>query len=249
MAKGYLSPTAINTYLRCPRKYFLKYIKRLKDKPNIYLYRGMAVHKAIARFHKLDLRAFKSHEDMQTSILGIFRENWERMAPQIESLGLPKDQVDRFFLESQDMLRDWVVRYTGSPICGLEGPQTEVKLFSKTHGVMGIVDAIHGYDDKVSLVDYKTSARDDITSDIKVQMAIYALLYEDNHLVRPEVVAIDFLKTGCERRFKVTENLIKYGRDLCRDIHRRTSSSEEGDYPCQCGGWCDKDFATQNGGH
>ena len=28
--KRWLSPTAINTYLRCPRKFFLRYIKKLK---------------------------------------------------------------------------------------------------------------------------------------------------------------------------------------------------------------------------
>ena len=249
MANRFLSPTAINTYMRCPRKYYLKYIKRLKDKPNIYLYRGSAVHKTIARFHKLDLTGFKSHKDMQVSLVGIFKENWERLAPQINGLNLPEDRVDQFFQESQEMLRGWVVRYTGSPIAGLKSPKAEVKLFSKTHGVMGIIDAIHGYDDKISLVDYKTSASDEITQDIKVQLGIYALLYEDNYLVRPDIVAVDFLKTGKEKRFAVTESLINYAKDLCWEMREMTSSNKEEDYPCQCGGWCDRDFNIQDGGH
>ena len=249
MAPKFLSPTSINTYLRCPRKYYLKYILRLKDKPNIYLYRGLAVHKALARFHSLELTAFKSQEDMQTSLVGIFKENWRRQLPLIEALGLPEETVNRFYEESKTMLRNWVKRYTASPIAGLESPKTEVKLFSRVHGVMGIIDAIHCFDGKVSLVDYKTSARDDITPDIEVQMAIYALLYEDRFNVRPDIVAVDFLKTGTEKRFPVTESLIEKAKQLCWEIRAMTSSDREEDYPCTCGGWCAKDFMSQNGGH
>jgi CRISPR/Cas system-associated exonuclease Cas4 (RecB family) len=50
MPKKYQSPTSINTYLRCPRKYYLRYIKGLKSKPSIHLIRGKAVHETIAQF-------------------------------------------------------------------------------------------------------------------------------------------------------------------------------------------------------
>ena len=40
MARKYHSPSSINTYLRCPRKYFYRYIRKLKDKPSIHLIRG-----------------------------------------------------------------------------------------------------------------------------------------------------------------------------------------------------------------
>jgi len=248
MTQRFLSPTAINSYLRCPRKYYLKYIKRHKDKPNIHLFRGSAVHKALADFHNLHLASLKDIEDMRSSLLQIFAEEWERLAPQIDLLGLPKDRVDRFYSESLDMLRDWVARHAGSPSFGSESVRAELKLFSRTHGVMGIIDAVYGHRDQIALVDYKTSARDDITPDIKVQMALYALLFEDSHSVRPHMVIIDFLKTGRERRFRVSDGLIRYAKTLCTDMHQKTSSPDENDYPCTCGGWCEKDFASQNGG-
>ncbi len=249
MPPKYLSPTALNTYLRCPRKYFLKYILRLKEKPNIYLYRGLAVHQALARFHSLELTAFKSHSDMQAALVGIFKENWRRQAGAIAALGLPPGKVDRFYEESQTMLRAWIPRYTASPISGLASPRTEVKLFSRQHGVMGVIDAVHLVDGQVALVDYKTSARDEITPEIEVQMAVYALLYEDCFNVRPDIVAIDFLKTGTEKRFPVTENLIEKAKRLCWETRALTSSDKEEDYPCTCGGWCARDFVNQDGGH
>lgn len=47
-----LSPTAINTYLSCPRKYYLRYIKKRRTKPSIHLIRGSLVHKTIHAFHE-----------------------------------------------------------------------------------------------------------------------------------------------------------------------------------------------------
>ena len=40
-----LSPTSINTYLNCPRKFYLRYIQRLKSRPTIHLIRGQIVHR------------------------------------------------------------------------------------------------------------------------------------------------------------------------------------------------------------
>ena len=47
-----LSPTAINTYLSCPRKFYLRYIKKLRTRPSIHLIRGQIVHQTLHQFHK-----------------------------------------------------------------------------------------------------------------------------------------------------------------------------------------------------
>ena len=248
MNRRLLSPTAINTYLHCPRKYYLKYIKRLRDRPSIHLLRGLTVHQAIARFHRLDMTAFPSMEDMQVMLVGFFNEYWQSRQAGLDRLGLPEAVIKRFYIESKDMLRGWIARYLDSPITGLDSPKTEVKIISKTHGVMGVIDAIHDYDGRIALVDYKTSFKDDITPAIKVQLAIYALLYFERYRVRPDIVAVDFLKTQTQRRFRATERLIQYAKDLCSDMYKKTASTREADYPCTCGGWCRKDFITQNGG-
>ena len=38
-------------YLSCPRKFYLRYIKRLRTRPSIYLIRGLIVHKTLHEFN------------------------------------------------------------------------------------------------------------------------------------------------------------------------------------------------------
>jgi len=245
MPKKFQSPTSINTYLRCPRKYYLRYIKRLKSGPSIHLIRGKAVHETIAQFSQMNFNRSADPETMNNSLLDLFEKNWHKQKNEIQKLGLDCKTIDEFYSESQAMLLGWLKRYSQE---GYRRPKTEIKLFSKTHGVMGIVDAVFTDNERILLLDYKTSKKNDITEDIKVQLAIYALLYREKFGRMPDIVAIDFLKHQVERRFRASEKLIQYAAQICSDIHKKTISNTEKDYPCQCSGWCDKEFIMENGG-
>jgi len=234
-------------YRRCPRKYYLRYLLRLKQKPGIYLIRGTAVHESIARFHKLGIKEFNNPDRLKGVLLRLFDDTWLQYDEGLKQLGLKEATLNEFYRESCKMLSGWLRRYAAQEFSGK--PMAEVKLFSRKYYVMGIVDAIQRQKGKAMLTDYKTSKSDEITPDIKVQMAIYALLYKENFNAMPDIVAVDFLKTRRERRFRVTPRFIQYALDLIRDIHRKTFSTQEKDYPCRCGGWCEKDFILENGGH
>jgi len=242
MERKILSPTSINTYLRCPRKYYLKYIKGLKEKPSIYLIRGKTVHDTIVRFHKMDSKNLPDFGKMRADILSIFNETWMEQEEGIRKLRLPEGMLNEFYQESEEMLTGWLKSRIKAVKEGQSKPETEVKLFSDIHRVMGIIDAIHCNNGKVSLTDYKTSKKDTLTQDIKVQMAIYALLYHDNYGLLPDKIIIHFLKHKAEVPFKVDNKFTDYAIELCKEIHKKTSSNNEQDYPCQCGGWCEKDF-------
>jgi CRISPR/Cas system-associated exonuclease Cas4 (RecB family) len=245
MPKKFQSPTSINTYLRCPRKYYLRYIKGLKSKPSIHLIRGKAVHETIAQFSQMNFDRSADQQTLDNSILGLFEKNWLTQNGDIQKLGLDRKTINEFYSDSQAMLTGWLKRYFQ---VGYKRPKTETKLFSKTHGVMGIIDAIFTDNGRILLIDYKTGKKNEITADIKVQLAIYALLYKEKFGRMPDIVAIDFLKHQEERRFRASEKLIQYAAQLCLDTHKKTISNNEKDYPCQCGGWCDKEFMMDNGG-
>ena len=100
MPQRTLSPTSINTYLRCPRKFYLKYIKRQKERPNIHLFRGKAVHKTIARFSQIRIRGPPDLKEMKAHLDGIFSYEWKQLEPEMKTLGLPKETLDEFFKES-----------------------------------------------------------------------------------------------------------------------------------------------------
>jgi CRISPR/Cas system-associated exonuclease Cas4 (RecB family) len=242
MERKILSPTSINTYLRCPRKYYLKYIKGLKEKPSIYLIRGKAVHDTLAQFNKRDIITPTDLEELKIEILSLFNHYWLKQEGEIQTVRLSQETLNEYYHESAEMLIGWLKRQIKAVMSGQIKPETEVKLISETHRVMGIIDAIHNNNGKASLTDYKTSKKDTLTQDIKVQMAIYALIYRDTYGVLPDTIIIDFLKYQTPITFKVTEEFPQYAIKLCKEIHEKTSSQNKEDYHCQCGGWCQKDF-------
>lgn len=243
MSQNVLSPTSINTYLRCPRKYYLKYIEGLKEKSSIHLIRGKVVHESLARFHQTCRERLGTFEEMKIRLLSFFNQAWLEQEAELWSLNLPEEVIDEFYHESAEMLIGWLERNLQTLMNGQPRPETEVKLLSQRHRVMGIIDAIHKQNGKVSITDYKTGKKDDLTQEIKIQMAIYALLYKENYGTLPDSISIDFLKHQRTNSFKVTDEFTNYAIKICKEIHEKTSSTNEEDYPCTCGGWCERDFA------
>jgi RecB family exonuclease len=237
------SPTSINTYLRCPKRYYLKYILGLPEKPNIHMIRGKAVHNTIARFHRIAVKDPEDFEKTKHKLLDLFDHYWRRQEDGMRSLDITDETLNALYQESRKMLMGWLQRYSKVTRNGHGKPKTEIRLLSETHGVMGVIDAVCRKDGEVSLIDYKTSKTDDITRETKIQIAIYALLYKENFGVLPDTIVIDFLKPQREVRFKVTGEFFDFAERICREIHEKTASVNEEDYPCTCGGWCQGDFS------
>jgi len=248
LARRMQSATSINMYQRCPRKYYLRYTLRAKQKSSIHLIRGSVVHEAIAGFHMLKVARGCYPDKIKAALRHLFNDAWLRHDNELQQLGLGNATLKKYYQESWEMLLGWLKRYQRQGRRNSKKTSAEVKLFSKTYYVMGIIDAIENHNGITMITDYKTSKKDDITPDIKVQMAIYALLYREKFGAPPDIVAIDFLKTNRERRFRVTRRFIEYALELITDIHKKTVSTDEKDYPCTCGGWCEKDFILKNGG-
>ena len=103
----------------------------------------------------------------------------------------------------------------------------------------GFVDAIHNYDGMVSVIDYKTSRRDIISDDYKLQLAIYALLYHDKYGNKPDFVGIDFLNHK-PKYIKVDDDMLDVAKRECAGIQEKTISENIEDYPssgalfCEC---------------
>jgi CRISPR/Cas system-associated exonuclease Cas4 (RecB family) len=109
-------------------------------------------------------------------------------------------------------------------------PETEKHYSSKDHGVRGFIDAIHKIEDEIILMDYKTSKKPEISEGYKLQLAIYALLYEEKHGVLPDKVGINFLKFN-EQTLAVDMDLVNFAKKEVAFIHENTQSTEMVDYP------------------
>ena len=75
------------------------------------------------------------------------------------------------------------------------------------------------------------------------QAAIYGLLYQDRYGEVPEAVNIHFLiDPGDPLTIHIDEHLLDYGKLLIKSVRDKTQSVEEVDYPCTCGGFCERDL-------
>ncbi|MFZ4438059.1 MAG: RecB family exonuclease [Syntrophales bacterium] len=240
-----LSPTAINTYLSCPRKYYLRYIRKLRTKPSIHLIRGSLIHKTIQAFHKECAQGSPglSETEISENLLKMFNRFWLESKNELGALGLPQDELKEYHDDSEQMLlnyADWFTRQDTPPLVNY----SEVKIFSDCLQLMGIIDAIRISGNEVTLIDYKTSKNPTVTDEIMRQAVLYALLYQDRYKRAPNVVCIHFLKNrGDPIAIHIDELFLEYAEILLESVRENTRTNDERSYSCTCGGNCERDFS------
>jgi len=232
------SPSSINTYLQCPRKYFYSYIAEVPRKKNIYLIRGNIVHSVLEEFYDINIESISQDNfemELKSIILDLLKQNWIKKKREIFSLGLRKEEIGFYFNESQNMLLQWledfIDKLDGADLVGSFKsliPRREEYFISEKHNVRGFIDAVHE-GKEINIVDYKTSSRDYINDEIKLQMGIYALLYKEKHRKKPDKAIVNFLKFG-EREIEISDNLLEQAIEECRKIQESTKSKDINDY-------------------
>jgi len=238
-----LSPSAINTYISCPRKWYLRYIERRRTKPSIHLVRGLAVHKTLQHFHANYPRGppQRTLKEVQDTLLTLFNREWEKAETRLNALNMPGQEIDFFRRDSELMLLNFSHWFFAND---LPLPDAcEQKIWSHNLRAMGIVDAVIKKDDAVILVDYKTSKYAHLTDDIQRQAALYALLYQDKYQKIPDAVWIHFLKFPEDPlAIPIDDAMLEYAKISLETVREKTRSLNESDYPCTCGGYCERDF-------
>ncbi len=229
--------------------------------PSIHLIRGSVAHLVLEHLFTLKpsgIAATYKH-DLQIIVLELLKNYWNKALPQLESLGLTPQEFNYYFVETQQMLLNWLKQFINRieqlmQTAGLSfseaftalRPITEIEYTSSTHGVHGFIDAIEEYQGTVRLMDYKTSSRPHITDAYRLQLAIYALLYEEKHGKRPQHVGIYFLK-DTEQLLPVNDDLLLHAKVKIEEIHAATDGANRiEDYPMKpsplckwSGGQCD----------
>src|SRR3989338_7328965 len=170
MGKRVQSPSSINVYKQCPRKYYYQYILKLDTLPSIHTLRGNIAHSVLENFFDADLSMLNIknfREPLQKRIQQLLIKHWnEKLVQKVKSFS------DLSFQEIFKKLT----------------PLRELEYQSHKYAVRGFIDAIEEMEDKRRLMDYKTSKRFHITEEYKLQLAIYALLYQEKHGVIPDQV-------------------------------------------------------------
>ena len=237
------SPSSINTYKQCPRKYYYQYIERLPTGTSIHLIRGGLVHKVLEDFYDIELDdpQTRNFRFLHLRALSLLRKYW-RQEEGFATLGMSDEQLQVFYDESVVMVQNWFDRLKRKMEARMQQgepfeaafrsltPKREEEYRSEEFMVRGYIDVIHEVDGNVIVMDYKTSKRDHISDEYRLQLAIYAMLYEERHGRRPDYVGIDFLKS-VEKVLEVDDDLVKHAQFEIEQIHASTESDEVGDYP------------------
>lgn len=117
-------------------------------------------------------------------------------------------------------------------------PAREQYFESGTFGVRGYIDAIEDVDGVVHIVDYKTSKSPHVSSEYRLQMAIYLLLYQEKHRCLPHKASFFFLKHHAVD-VPVEPALVAMAKKEVLEIHARTEFSHaKEEYPMQPGPLC-----------
>ncbi|MFH1456082.1 MAG: PD-(D/E)XK nuclease family protein [archaeon] len=238
------SPSSINTYRQCPRRYFFSYIMQLPSLPSIHLIRGNIVHSTLEDFFKIEPTTLSKEGfeiELNVILLESFNKHWMNKESKLNELDLTAEQLAFYKDESMRMLNNWFQGFMNKLNLRMEKlefvesfnyikPKTELQYQSTELGVRGFIDAIHEEKDFVTLIDYKTSKKDTLTDDYKLQLGIYALMYEEQHGVRPNRVGVNFLKYS-EKFCHVDDQLIEFAKYEIRKVHEGTQTKEIKDYP------------------
>ncbi len=245
------SPSSINTYKQCPRKYYYSYIKKLPTRPSIHLTRGTIVHETLEYFYERPIQPVTDdrYTQLQFHVLSLLKERWTEYEAEIASLGLTADEITFYKEETRLMLLNWLTHFWKKMQLDMAAgmsfeqafarhtPKRETEYASNEHRIRGFIDAIHESDGVVQIMDYKTSKHPVITPEYRLQLAIYAFLYKHNHGVVPHTVGIFFLKHG-EQLMEVNDELIDHARLEIAWVHERTQTNDLNEYPKKASPLC-----------
>jgi hypothetical protein len=267
----YTSPTQVLAYKHdsrfrwgCPRKYYYQYIAKFKQKPNIHLIAGSVVHDAIKDFLRQPFNINSClesdyYETMQKALIKCFNVRWFASEQKFDSLPDSVSDIKKKYIDCRRMVRNWFENHYGKVLsiydrCGnmdfaveKAKPRSELTVVSARNKLLVRIDALED-GKKVVITDFKTSKKKLMTPEIELQLALCALAYYDNTDIKPDVVRADFLayEDGIEE-MEVTDELLEMARQSLREHEANTQSEEMKDYPCLCGGRCQKDFIISDG--
>jgi len=195
--KEIINVTEITDYLYCPRKIFLKRIKKIKEPPTKAMILGFLKHKVFDIFNKNESIIVSSIKEnlSKEQILVLYNNYLKAIIREIsrsyESL-LKSFKIETLTLENQtfDFLRkDLLIRtesvknsllkgYLGKELWRNLKPKylTEFQITSYRLGLKGRIDRIK-IEDKI--LPYEIKTRTDIYEQDKIQLAAYSLLLEE----------------------------------------------------------------------
>jgi DNA helicase-2/ATP-dependent DNA helicase PcrA len=198
-----LSPYQVDDYLTCPLRYKYVHILRVPLLPHHSIVYGQALHQAVQAYFQRKIAGKKM--DLK-EILDVFHRVWASegfLSREHEEKRLQSGEaaLKRFYEEEE--------KSTVVPIAVEE----EFSFLQGHNRVQGRWDRVDQRDGGATIVDFKSSdIRDHKAADKRVkdslQLAIYALAYQQTKGITPQSVELHFLESGLVGSAPVTEKML-----------------------------------------
>ena len=268
-----LSPSKINTYMKCPREFYYKYIAKIPEKKTIHLFRGTLVHAVLEDLFKKQFRSFKAWEEGEPDkwMQGQFETRWAKdidgkgwlweihTAGEIEAMKLETEALLQNFVSSVDKklneMVEWKIYKSKYQAWNAVAPKYAEKwVKSKDYAVIGIVDAVcNDFDGGTTLIDYKTSKRYGpyLPEDYYRQLIIYAFLYTLEMGEMPKFVGVNYLRWDDTFFVRVNQGVLDEAKEIIMFVHdclkeRMEQEEKYEQVPQNLCKWCS--FYKGNGG-
>jgi len=244
-----LSPSKINTYLKCPREFYYNYIAKLPQKKTIHLFRGTLVHQVLEDLFKKQFRTLPQWEKGAPKlwVQGQFETGWEEKIAKHKWLWdvHTKEEMDSMYTETEALLQNfvdsvdkkltemvqWKIFKNKQQAWNAVAPKYAEKwVKSKEYAIVGVIDVVcNDFDGGTTLLDYKTSKRYGayLPEEYYRQLIIYAFLYTLEMGEMPDFVGVNYLRFDDTFFVKVNQNVLDEAKDLIKMVHDCIKEREE----------------------
>ena len=244
-----LSPSKINTYLKCPREFYYNYIAKIPQKKTVHLFRGTLVHQVLEDLFKKQFKTLPQWEKgvPKAWIQEQFESGWEEKIAKHKWLWdvHTKEEMDNMYLETEALLQNfvdsvdkkltemvtWKIYKNKQQAWNAVAPKYAEKwVKSKDYAIVGVVDVVcQDFDGGTTLLDYKTSKRYGayLPEEYYRQLIIYAFLYTLEMGEMPTFVGVSYLRFDDTFFVKVNQQVLDEAKDLIKMVHDCIKEREE----------------------
>ncbi len=227
-----LSHYQVDDYLTCPLRYKYVHILRVPLLPHHSIVYGKALHQAVQSYfqQKINGKSITLKE-----LLDIFHRTW------ISEGFLTREHEEKRLEAGRQALSKFYQEQEKSGVVPAS-VEEEFSFLSGSNRVRGRWDRVDQRDDGVTIVDFKSSAvRQQKAADKRaresLQLAIYALAYQQAKGVTPQSVELHFLESGLVGCVQVTEKMLKKTAEqieqAARGIRARNYTPKPGYMTCR----------------
>ena len=242
-----VSPSQVNTYFACPRKWYYAYVKKIPVEEKFALVRGKLVHRVCEDFFSWRPPGAMSYSELKDTMvrnaMELLDRHWEDMEIS-ERFGNDRYEETRRMVEHFVHLHGWRMESIYSRYRDVlkawhfSKPRfTEYYIEDQELNLHGYIDAVHEIDGRAVIVDYKTSSvyQLPISEEHQWQLYMYALLYTRKEHSMPSHVCAQYLLTGQTSVYPVRTAFLQEAERLVRHVVENTQSRDEEDYPRNTG--------------